>query len=461
MQNKHARFEKVFSSAKSVGQENIFRFWDSLNDIQKETLLSQAEAIDFENIQKLIKKNVLSETPFRLPEKIEPAEFFPADPRDEKERKDYENAWKLGEEAIRNGKVAAFTVAGGSGTRLGFEGPKGTFAISPIQNKTLFQLFSEYIQHCRKRYCLGLRWYIMTSDTNHDATVSYFRQNNYFDLPENQIRFFQQGMMPAFSRDGKILLDQPLSLSLSPDGHGGSLRALRKSGALEEMKNLGIDYISYFQVDNPLVRCIDPHFIGLHILRDSEMSSKAIPKAHDLEKVGNFAMGDGKLMVIEYSDLPDALAVKKNANGERLFDAGSIAIHVLSRDFVERITVGDLKLPYHRAIKKVPFIDEKGNTVKPSEPNAIKLEQFVFDAIPLAKNSIVVQTKRAEEFSPVKNADGADSPAACRRDLIARAVRWLESAGIFVENNQTGQPASAIEISPLRAIFAHDLTVGS
>jgi UDP-N-acetylglucosamine/UDP-N-acetylgalactosamine diphosphorylase len=265
-------------------------------------------------------------------------------------------------------------------------------------------------------------------------------------------------MMPAFGKDGKILLDQKWGISLSPDGHGGSLRAMRKSGALDEMRRSGIEYISYFQVDNPLVRCLDPLFIGLHIMSGSEMSSKSLAKADDLEKVGNFVIGDGKLMVIEYSDLPETLARAKNPDGTRKFDAGSIAIHILSREFVERITEGDLKLPYHRAVKKVPYIDPAGKLIKPVEPNAVKLEQFVFDAIPLAKNSIVLQTKREEEFSPVKNAEGVDSAVTCRRDLVARAARWLEQAGIHVERNAQGQPAAAVEISPLRAIFPSDLT---
>jgi len=176
-----------------------------------------------------------------------------------------------------------------------------------------------------------------------------------------------------------------------------------------------------------------------------------------LERVGNFVIGDGRLMVIEYSDLPESLARAKNPDGTRKFDAGSIAIHILSRSFVERITEGDLKLPYHRAVKKVPYVDEKGQSVKPNEPNAVKLEQFVFDAIPLAKNAMVLQTKREEEFSPVKNAEGVDSVVTCRRDFVARAARWLERAGIRVEHDVQGRPVGAVEISPLRAIFPEDL----
>ena len=451
MSNIQKQHTNLIKLAKQYSQDYIFRFWNELNDEQKNKLLQQVSQLDFERLDKLIKECVLNPQPFKLPEKIEPADFFPAEPENDKQAQEYKQAWQIGEQAIEAGKVCAFTVAGGAGTRLGFDGPKGTFPISPVKNKTLFQIFAETIKHCQNRYNPSLRWYIMTSVTNHQQTIDFFEHHNYFNLPPEQVIFFQQGTMPAFSEDGKILLESKDSLALSPDGHGGSLRAMRKSGAIDEMKKLGIKYISYFQVDNPLVRCIDPLFIGLHILHRSEMSSKSLAKADDLEKVGNFVIDDGKLMVIEYSDLPDELAHAKNPDGTRKFNAGSIAIHILSRSFVERITEGDLKLPYHRAVKKVPFVDEAGNKIKPTEPNAIKLEQFVFDAIPLAENSIVLQTKREEEFSPIKNANGNDSPATCKRDMIARARRWLEQAQIYTDENAT------VEISPLRAIFADDL----
>jgi len=457
MQKNQHSYENLFEQSKTHNQDHLFGFWNKLDDSQQNRLLMQIAELDFDRLDELIRNNVLSAEPFPLPQKIEPAFFYPAEPKNDKQRNEYQRAWEVGENALRAGKVCAFTVAGGAGTRLGFDGPKGMFKISPVLNKSLFQLFAEYILNCKKRYNPDLRWYMMTSTTNHQETIQFFKDNNFFGLNPAHVVFFQQGMMPAFSTDGKILLDTPSSLSLSPDGHGGSLRALRKSGALDDMRRLGVEYISYFQVDNPLVRCLDPLFIGLHIQSGSEMSSKSLSKAHDLERVGNFVIGDDKLMVIEYSDLPDELAHAQNPDGSRKFDAGSIAIHILSRNFVERITEGDLKLPYHRALKKVPYVDSNGNRFKPTEPNAIKLEQFVFDAIPLAQNPIVLQTRREEEFSPVKNADGADSPETCRRDLSARTARWLKRMDVHIKCDENGYPACGVEISPLRAIFESDL----
>jgi UDP-N-acetylglucosamine/UDP-N-acetylgalactosamine diphosphorylase len=259
-------------------------------------------------------------------------------------------------------------------------------------------------------------------------------------------------MMPAFSTDGRMLLAEKDSLALSPDGHGGSLRALQRSGALADMRRRGVEHLSYFQVDNPLVYCIDPLFLGLHALTGSEMSSKTVPKANPLEKVGNFCVADGVLQVIEYSDLPEELAKQTNPDGSPRFNNGSIAIHALSVAFVERLNAGgSLNLPWHRAEKKVPYVNERGESVKPDKPNAVKLEQFVFDAIPLARNAIVYTTDRAEEFSPVKNAEGTDSPATCRRDQIRRAARWLAEAGVTVPTKD-GEPDATLEISPLYAV---------
>ena len=353
----------------------------------------------------------------------------------------YDQAQQRGRELLKAGKVAAFLVAGGQGTRLGYDGPKGEFPITPIKNKPLFQVFAEQLRAYTRDFGKPIPWYIMTSDVNDAPTRAFFNKHNFFGCNPADVFFFEQGMMPAFAMDGKLLLAEKDSLALSPDGHGGSLRALERSGAIADMRKRGVEHLSYFQVDNPLVHCIDPLFLGLHDISGSEMSSKTIPKAGALEKVGNFVIGDGVLQVIEYSDLPDELAKQTNPDGTLRFNAGSIAIHALRVSFIERLNAGGkLKLPWHRAEKKVPYVDDKGQTIKPDKPNAIKMEQFVFDAIPLAKNAIVYETDRAEEFSPVKNAEGTDSPATCKRDQVRRAARWLREAGVSIPQKRTAEP---------------------
>ena len=245
----------------------------------------------------------------------------------------------------------------------------------------------------------------------------------------------------------------PNRRSSRPDGHGGSLRALHRSGTLDLMQGEGIDTISYFQVDNPLVRCIDPEFIGWHLVRGAEMSAKMIPKAYPEEKLGHFCLQRGRLVVIEYSDLP--LAVQREVDpqtGRLRYLAGSIAIHILDREFVRRMAEGGA-LPFHRADKKIATIDAAGRPVKPAAPNGAKFEMFVFDALPFARNALVIETRRADDFSPVKNADGVDSPRTAREDQLRQYARWLQRAGASLAIDASGLPAATLEVSPL---FGYD-----
>lgn len=452
------RFASIEAKLKEHGQEHLLVHWSSLTGEQQGELIRDIEQINFAALDGLVRSHVRAEQPFEVPQDIKPAPYYPAKPDIELVGR-YADAVKRGVSLIRQNKVAAFTVAGGQGTRLGFDGPKGAFPTSPVRQKPLFQLFAEYIRGTNRRYGSDLRWYIMTSPQNDAATREYFAQNSYFGLNPDHVCFFTQGVMPAFSPEGKILLESKHRIAFSPDGHGGSLLALKRSGALAEMAVAGVEYISYFQVDNPLVKCVDPLFIGLHDLTKSEMSSKTIPKADDLERVGNFVIADGKMMVIEYSDLPEELAHEKDDLGRRRFDAGSIAIHVLSRSFVERVTADEANfgLPWHRAVKKVSYVGEAGERVEPSKPNAIKLEAFIFDAIPMAKNPLILQTIRSEEFSPVKNATGVDSAETARRDQSRRVAAWLSAAGFDVPMTPEGEPDGLFEISPLLALDAGHL----
>jgi UDP-N-acetylglucosamine/UDP-N-acetylgalactosamine diphosphorylase len=437
-------------------QDHLLRFWDELDEAGREKLRRQLEALDLPAIAQLSESHVRNKPPVPMPRRIEPVNAYPR-VADQSRRQLYDDARRRGAELLRAGKVGAFLVAGGQGTRLGYDGPKGEFPVTPIRNKPLFQVFAEQLLAHSRDAGRTIPWYIMTSDVNDARTREFFDQNKHFGYPRQDVFFFQQGMMPAFGLDGRLLLAEKDSLALSPDGHGGSLRAIARSGALDDMKRRGVEHLSYFQVDNPLVHCIDTLFLGLHDLTGSEMSSKMIPKAHALEKVGVFVIGDGVLQVIEYSDLPEDLARQTTASGTLAFNAGSIAIHALRVSVIERLNGGGrLQLPWHRAEKKVPHVDDHGRPVNPDKPNAVKLEQFVFDAIPLAKNAIVYETDRAEEFSPVKNAEGDDSSETSRRDQSRRAARWLAEAGVKVPT-KNDEPDAVIEISPLFAPTAGHL----
>jgi UDP-N-acetylglucosamine/UDP-N-acetylgalactosamine diphosphorylase len=227
------------------------------------------------------------------------------------------------------------------------------------------------------------------------------------------------------------------------------------------MKENNVEFISYFQVDNPLVNLFDPLFVGLHALDNAEMSSKGIIKNSPKEKVGSFCLVNGKVTVIEYSDLPDELAEKRNPDGSLVFQLGSIAIHIISPSFVEKLNTKDFSLPVHKAVKEIPHIDWLGNPVEPDQPNGIKLESFVFDALPLASKSIVLETVRSREFAPTKNATGIDSVQTTKQMMVARAADWLEAAGVAVPRKPDGSPDCLIEIAPSFAVEKEDVKVKS
>lgn len=442
---------QLIESYRAAGQGHVFSFFDQLSEPEQQQLLSEAAEIDLGEIAAL-KRNLIDDDGAASVDysDLEPSPYE-ARPEQGGDATAWAEAERLGEAALRAGRVAAFTVAGGQGTRLGFDGPKGTFPITPVRNATLFQVFAEKIAAAAQHYATSIPWLIMTSHQNHEATVSFFVANAYFGLAESQVRFFRQGRMPAVDPDGKIMLSSRSSIAMSPDGHGGSLRALDRSGALAQLEAEGIDTISYFQVDNPLVRCIDPAFIGWHLKSKSEMSSKMVPKAYAEEKVGHFCVQGDHAVVVEYSDLPAAMqAEKDSATGELRFIAGSIAIHILDRDFVKRLAGAgpEAALPFHLARKKIPTIDGAGERVTPSEPNGIKFEMFVFDALPFAQNPIVIETPRENDFSPVKNAEGVDSADSCRADLLRQYTRWANAQGAGVATDDSGLPSFDYEVCP-------------
>lgn len=436
-----------------AGQGQVFRFWDDLDEAGREALLAQAAQVDLAEIARLNHSLVLGEAKHGVDlSDLQPAPFVPR-PENGGDPQRWHTARCAGEDALRAGRVAAFTVAGGQGTRLGYNGPKGTYPVTPVRQATLFQVFAEKILAARRRYDCTIPWFLMTSYLNHEATLAFFEEHDYFGLGADTVYCFQQGLMPAVDYAGKILLADKGEIAMSPDGHGGSLRALVRSGATAKMAEAGIDVISYFQVDNPLVKCIDPAFIGFHLQAGSEMSSKMLPKAYPKEKLGHFCIQRGRTVVIEYSDMPDELTEERAPSGELRYLAGSIAIHVIDRAFVERMG-GDnpeAALPFHRADKKVACVGEDGSVSEPETPNGVKFEMFVFDALPFARHPAIIETARAEEFSPVKNAEGLDSPETCRQAQLAEFASWARAAGVGLTVDPQGQPPFVFEVTPLFA----------
>ena len=450
-------FENIKKLLKKHNQSHLLAFWGQLNVAERRNLLTQIQQLDFAKIDDWVANFVKTTVPTEISADLRPARSYSPAGADVEQKRKYGKAVELGKELIRKSKVAALVVAGGQATRLGFDGPKGDFPISPVKNKTLFRVFAESIAAVSEKNQTACPWYIMTSPLNYAETIEIFRSNNYYGLRESDVFIFQQGTLPNFSFDGKILLADKANIACSPDGHGGSLKALCKSGAIDDMKKRGVEFISYWQVDNPLVNIFDPLFIGLHALDKAEMSSKALIKAGPKEKVGNFCLVDGKVTVIEYSDFPDKLAEKKNPDGSLVFHLGSIAIHIISASFVEKLNAECISLPLHRAVKKIPCIDKQGRYVESAEPNGVKLETFIFDAIPMASKSVILETKRSEEFAPVKNKTGVDSVGKAKQMMVDRAAGWLESAGVTIPRKPDGSVDCTIEIAPSFALEKDDI----
>lgn len=433
------------------GQDHVLRWWEKLPDPQRQHLLSEIESIPWDAVEPLIQTHILSVPDRVVRGELLPPQVYPGTPTP-REAALYEEAKRLGRKLLAEGKIAAFTVAGGQGTRLGFEGPKGCVTVSPVREKTLFQLFAEMIKAAGERSGVRIPWYVMTNPAIHEQTVGFLKDHEFFGLDGGDVFLFPQAMLPVFDYQGKILLSDKHRLALAPDGHGGSLKSLVSSGALRDMQSRGIEIISYFQVDNPLVKPFDALFIGLHALTESDMSTKVAAKVDDLERVGNVCLHDGRITVIEYTDFPEHLARERNPDGSRRFNVGNLAIHCLNVSFVQRIIADTFQLPYHRAEKVTAWMDEHGFLRTPSRPNSVKVETFVFDALPLARNPLLLEVDRAEEFSPVKNITGADSVETAIRDQIRRAARWLEAAGAPVPRKPDGEPNVSVEISPLFAL---------
>ena len=363
-----------------------------------------------------------------------------------------------GERALRAGQVAVVLVAGGQGTRLGSDQPKGCFPVGPVSGATLYQIHAEKVLALGRKHGKTPVFLIMTSSATDAATRDFFSEHGHFGLNPADVWFFRQGEMPAVDRQtGRILLEAPGKLFTAPDGHGGCLAALSRQGWLDKLAARGVSDLFYFQVDNPLVAIADPVFIGHHILKGSQASSKVILRRDPSEKLGVFARSRGRCHIVEYSDLPAAMGTATAADGSLLFGAGNPAIHLFSVPFLTRAAAGDSLMPYHAAVKKVPFWMEECGHVKPGTENALKFEKFMFDVLPHADPWLLVETPREDEFAPLKNAQGADSPQEVRAALSRLAARWLAAAGIRVPVDPAGHPAAPLEISPLAALEPNDL----
>ncbi len=435
----------------AAGQGHVLAHVESLDAATKASFAAELAAVDLDLMAELAK--LLNAPKFDASKStFLPCDVFPLE-RDAAHAQLSRTAIERGAAELSAGKVGFLLVAGGQASRLGYDGPKGCFPVGPVSGRTLFEIFARRLRAAGERYGFKPTWFVMTSPANDATTRAAFAEAGYFGLPEDDVFFFTQAMLPALDLKGRILLKGPGELFLAPNGHGGTLAALRSSGALRTCAERGIETLSYFQVDNPLAPPADPLFLGLHAAAGADMSSKVVAKADPHEKVGVLGKIDGRIGCIEYSDLPGELREQRDSAGKLVFDAGNIAIHAVSRTFVEGLTEGRLDLPWHVAAKSMEVFLPDGTR---GQVDGAKFETFVFDALGVARNSVTLEVDRGTEFSPVKNAEGGDSPATSRRDLCRLHSSWIRELGGPLPDAMEGD-APRVEVDPLLAESLEEL----
>lgn len=389
---------------KENNQTNILNTLNQIDESKKEKLIKQILNLNFEQLKRLYQET--KEKPEILDKKLENIKYVDKYKLSEDKKSLYT---KIGEDIIRNNKYAVVTMAGGQGTRLGHKGPKGTFKIDVRpEPKFLFQILAENLEAANKKYNVTLPWYIMTSTENNKETVEFFEEHNYFGYPKDHIKFFIQGNLPLLFTNGQLVLDKDYSIKEAADGNGCIYKAMREDKILEDMENRNVEWAFIGSVDNVLLNMVDPILIGLTIEEKHEVASKSIAKKDPSERVGVFCKANGVPSVIEYSELPKEMAELRDEDGELLYGEAHIMCNLFSIKALEKISKIDL--PYHVANKKTNYMNEKGEFVEVTEPNAYKFEAFIFDAFNFFDDMSILRGRREEDFAPVKNKEGNDSP---------------------------------------------------
>lgn len=411
-----SNYEEVLANLKKYNQEQLLNFYNELGDNAKERLLSQIEKIDLEQVKNLYAHR---EDAPDTNKKIENIPVIKKEKLSDIQKKEYE---KIGEKIIKEKRIAVCQMAGGQGTRLGHNGPKGTLIIDKINPpKSIFELFADKLKKVYEKYGVKIRWYVMTSNANDYDTRKFFEEHNYFDYGKENVKFFVQGELPLLDKEGKIVLKEKGEVFMAPDGNGGIYEALRKNEILNEMKNDGIDYLGIGNVDNILINMLDTIFIGLMVENNYELATKTTTKVSPEEKVGVVCLMDGKPGVVEYTEITEEMANERNEEGELLFGEGYFGCSIFSRTLLERITD---KLYYHAAFKKNEYVLSNGEMSKSDVPNTYKFEAFIFEGFNVSKNLLVLSVNRKEEFAPIKNREGVDSvetAATLYNDFINRS----------------------------------------
>ncbi|MCR4797793.1 MAG: UDPGP type 1 family protein [Lachnospiraceae bacterium] len=393
------------------GQEHILKFYDELEDEQKSALLQQIADLDFSLLDairdsKEAKRGVIEPLgAVEIPEIEERKEEFTEE----------------GLKAIREGKLAAVLLAGGMGTRLGFDKPKGSFIIGETMELSIFECLFHNLMEVTDMAGVLIPIYVMTSEKNHEDTVLFFEEENYFGYDPAYVHFFTQDMAPAVDYDGKLLLEEKGRLATSPNGNGGWFSSLYKAGLVEDLHSRGVEFLNIFAVDNVLQRIADPAFLGAVILSGKDGGSKVVRKVSPDERVGVLCSEDGHPSIVEYYEMTEDMRTLKDEKGELVYRFGVILNYLFRLESLEEIMAKHLSV--HVVEKKIPYIDDEGTPVKPEEPNGYKFETLILDMIHMMDSNLPYEVVREKEFAPVKNLHGVDSVDSARDLLRANGVK--------------------------------------
>lgn len=403
-----------YESAKNLlteyNQEHVLKYYNELDENQRCELLRQIEGIDFTLLDALKNKSADNKG------EIQPISAVTIEDIAENSDK-YLNT---GISAIKSGKVAAVLLAGGQGTRLGFDKPKGMFNIGKTKELYIFQCLVNNLMDVVKLSGAWIPFVIMTSEKNNKDTVNFFKEHNYFGYNSEYVSFFIQDMAPSVDFNGKIYMEGKDKISSSPNGNGGWFSSLVRSGIFDKLRSQGVEWLNVFAVDNVLQRIADPHFIGAVIATGSDSGSKVVSKAAPEEKVGVMCLENGKPSIVEYYELTDEMTYQRLDNGQLAYRYGVILNYLFHMDRL--VEINKEKMPVHIVDKKIPYMDENGNYITPEKPNGYKFETLILDMIYFNKTCLPYEVERNKEFAPVKNKEGVDSVDTARELLEENGV---------------------------------------
>ena len=403
------KYEKAKEILKKYNQEHVINYINKADLNIREKLINQILNIDFEELKELYKKT--TESINNNISNLEPISGINPEKLSDKEKKEIID---IGEKIIKSNKYAVATMAGGQGTRLGHSGPKGTFKMNLNgAEKSLFEVIVDTLKTANNKYSVVIPWYIMTSDENNNETVNFLENNNYFGYPKDYIYIFKQSKLPLLDKEGKLLIGEDGLIKEASNGNGGIFKSMLDKNAINDMEKRGIEWIFIGSIDNVLLKYVDIMLLGLTSKQKNLIGTRSVLKISPEERVGVLCKQDGKVGVIEYTELPENIAKMKNLSGELAFGESHIMCNLFNIEAIKRCSKNEMQ--YHVAFKKSNYLDENGKLVNPKEPNAYKFEQFIFDSFKVFDSISILRGKREEDFAPVKNMSGADSPETAKK----------------------------------------------